>query len=860
VADEPDNDAEAPEEAAGGSKKKLIIIVALLAVVGGGAFFVLSGDKETPADKLARALELIDKRETNWQIRQAMEIVEELDELKYVDPDFPTGQHYIRGFAEFYSGREFTGQEQQKRYLKAIEDFEYASTRGMPEERRGEMMWAFGVALQTVSLPTKAREILETSLKDYPEGSVEASILLMENYLDVQTPDSLTRALALSDELPTRGKMTDEQSVHAALLRTDILEKQGKTSEATANLKNVDTGRNAEQKGIILLAKAAMSSGSQNLTEKEGLTKLTKDEDRAATASENERILQLTKAANEKFLEAQTLLTPLIDDNNHTMYASQASFLNALCSERMGKQESAINYYQRTARKFADTDEWLASQLRMASLLRVSGRDEEAIAAYRQILRSIVRPQDFRNDWLTISQFRNAVLLAWSDWVEKKKFERALALTRVMPPLIERIRSLELMAQTSGQWASTAQDAVDAAPYKNRQALVLEARKHWIESGDSHATLAAATRTEAAYPDTVWTSAEDYARGYAFKKALDQADEFIRVEPSQGVPKARVFRGRMLMNLDRLNEAFDSFRRVEIDTPTDPFVYEATYRLGLCQLEMDRPDDAERTWRAMLTSDDLEPGAEQWRLAKFALGQLLARQASNEFRKSVPADDAEATKEQLTHKQNAYAKWKEAIRHLDEYLGRYPDTEERIPARYLLAKSLQSSAAEIRENVSDSMPVNARKELFLSLSQTLNRAGDEYRALQQSLQALQVTGMLDDYGQEMYRTTFMAIPQTQFEQERYADALVGFRMVTSRFADHVSTLPAYIQMSRCYSRLENPDEARRQLEQARVVLGRLPDEAFASLSTGQTREQWAEWIEWAREIHDRQFPQITDAS
>jgi hypothetical protein len=67
-------------------------------------------------------------------------------------------------------------------------------------------------------------------------------------------------------------------------------------------------------------------------------------------------------------------------------------------------------------------------------------------------------------------------------------------------------------------------------------------------------------------------------------------------------------------------------------------------------------------------------------------------------------------------------------------------------------------------------------------------------------------------------------------------------------------------MSRCYSRLENPDEARRQLEQARVVLSRLPDEAFGSPSTGQTREQWSEWIEWAREVHDRQYPQVTDAS
>ncbi|MBL6705232.1 MAG: tetratricopeptide repeat protein [Planctomycetaceae bacterium] len=838
MADEPANDAEATAEpATGGSKKKLIIIVALLAVVGGGgAFFVLSGDPETPADKLAKALELIDKRETNWQIRQAMEIVEELDELKYVDPDFPAGQHYIRGLASFYDGREFTGKEQQERYLKAIENFEYAAPRAMPDERRGEMMWALGVALQTVSLPTKAREILEESLTTYPEGSVEASILLMENYLDLQTEQSLADALALSDQLPARGSMTDEQAAHAALLRTDILEKQGKTDEATETLSNVASATSVEHERIISLARIAMSQ--------------------AETLSKNGS----TNEANQKYSEAQTLLKPLIADNNYTMYASQASFLNALSAERMGTTESAINYYQRTARKFAETDEWLASQLRMASLLRAAGRDEEAIAAYRQVLRAVVRPQDFRNRWLTINQFRDNILLAWSDWVEKKKFERALALTRVMSPLIERVRALELSAQTSRQWALSVQTKVDVATFKAKQELLPESLKLWIESGKSHAALANATRTEAGYPDTVWTSAEDFARGYAFEEAVTQVDEFIRSEPAQGVPKAYVFRGRMLMNLNRLSEAFEAFRSVELNSPTDPSVFEATYRLGLCQLERNRPDDAERIWRAMLTSDELEPDANEWRLAKFALGQLQARQASNEFRKSVPADGAELSKEQLEQRQKAYAQWKEAIRHLDEYLERYPDTEERIPARYLLAKSLQSSATEIREKLTDSMPVNARKELFLELSHTLNRAGDEFRALQQTLQALQVTGMLDDYGQEMYRTTFMAIPETQFEQERYADALVGFRMVTSRFADHVSVLPAYVQMSRCYSRLEQPDEARRQLEQARVVLGRLPDAAFDSPSTGQSREQWGEWIEWARQVHDRQFPQLSDAS
>ena len=48
--------------------------------------------------------------------------------------------------------------------------------------------------------------------------------------------------------------------------------------------------------------------------------------------------------ANEKYREAQSTMQQLIDDNNQTEFAAQASFLNALCAERMGASESAINY------------------------------------------------------------------------------------------------------------------------------------------------------------------------------------------------------------------------------------------------------------------------------------------------------------------------------------------------------------------------------------------------------------------------------------------------------------------------------------------------------------------------------------
>ena len=89
---------------------KLIIgLVVLLTVGGGGAYVFLSEPPMTPPEKLDLALKLMDEQESPWQIRRALALMDELDEIKYVDPDFPAGESYIRGMAEFHSGREFAG-------------------------------------------------------------------------------------------------------------------------------------------------------------------------------------------------------------------------------------------------------------------------------------------------------------------------------------------------------------------------------------------------------------------------------------------------------------------------------------------------------------------------------------------------------------------------------------------------------------------------------------------------------------------------------------------------------------------------------------------------------------------------------
>lgn len=827
---EPSATDEQTTAAAPGSRKMLFIAMAtLLLAGGGGAWWFLSEPDLTPPQKLDQALKMIGPERPAWEMRQALKIADELQEMGYVDPDFPAGISYIRGMAAFHEGRQFDGEEQQRRLITAVEHFDLALPRGMPLERKSELTWAAGIALQTVGLSNRARDYLRDAsgygdpdlVVVWEPGTVEASLLYMQSLINGQIESELNTALRVNDDLVANTSLSEAQQRKIALQRAQILHQLGRREEAGHIIAETPDD---DETTIILRARAVMSEAQE----------LAQDD---------------AAASIEKYNAAQGILSGLTGAGSPAGPAGQALFLTGLCAERLGNLESAINYYEQAVRRYGERHEWLASSLRLANLLRQSGRNEESLQAYRSVLRSVSSPDDFRNRWLTVEQFRESILLAWRAWLEQKQFEEAQSLSHEMSPLIDRASALRYVARTAEQWAMSVE--ADARPNNtpNGPMRRVKIRQRWTASGDAYATLADSIRTEADYPDIIWTSAQHYGRGYAFEQALDFTNQFIRSEPTEGLARAWVFKGRMLLNLDRLPDAYESLQFVVTSAPTDPSVFEARFLSGRCQLEMDQPDAAEQTWRDILNSEELTPSANEWRLSKFELGRLLVRKAANEYRKSQVLDGAEPTDEQLQLKESAFTRWKEAIQHLGHYLERYPFTDESVESRYLLARALQRAAIEPRERLDDTLPANARTQLQRELVSLLTRAVDQYYTLQDQLSSARFQGELNAFQEQIFRATFMQIPHALFELGRYAEALAQYRIVTSRFADHVSVLPAYVQMARCFRHLGQPDESRRQLEQARIILRRLPDEAFTTSATGLTREQWNDWIEWARRVH-----------
>ncbi|MBI1311859.1 tetratricopeptide repeat protein [bacterium] len=728
----------------------------------------------------------------------------------------------------FLDGREFSGREQQQRYLKAIDEFDYAQQRGMPEVRRDELTYALGVSLQNVGLTNRAREVLEQAYDVWPAGRTEITLLLVENYRTSQKRELLDRAILLLDSLADADDLTPEDRSRASLLKSDLLNQVGRRDEAMALLGTVPFDRSgSSEQGIQIFRAESMIDEARGLLAQGKRT-----------------------AAGKLLTEAQEILQKFTGSTIAPATAAHAQYQVGVCTELLDNGQAAITHYQNTIRRFDGFDEAFAARVRLALVFQREGRNEEAIRVFRQVHSLVPRPEDFRNSLFSLTSLRTAILDAAEAWRNSGDFAEAITLCHEMPPVIERAVALKFAAQFAEQWAEAVQQKQQAAPADDQPAMESEVRKRWSASGAAWAELAREMRTTARYPEYLKTSAEHYRKGHDFETALVQCNEFIRAEPPRDLPNVYVLRGKTLMDLDRLSDALSDLQFVVEKAPTNAAAFEAQYLIGVCLLEMNLPDDAERAWQTLLNSNKVKPSADEWRRAMFSLSRLLVLRASDNFRRSQPKDGDEMTEAQAKLREAAYEKWQNASRYLDEYLRRYPESPERIECRYLLASSLHKSSLQLRERLTKPMPTNARTELRNELRTRLNDAAAEYRRLQRDLQSLRANSQLDAYGQELYRNTFLEIPHIQFDLPDYDSALDGYRTVATRFPDHVSTLRAYLQMARCYNRKGEPEEARRQLEQARVILRRLPDEAFKSSSSGLSRDDWAAWIDWARQVQD----------
>jgi tetratricopeptide (TPR) repeat protein len=818
-------------------------LTALVVASGGVTWWMTRPVQQDPAEQVAKALKLLDQ----GKFAPAREIAARLQKQNYRHPGFAGVLEFIQGMAAFglveASGESPDGNQ----YEVVIRHLREAERLALGNDHRPEWSYALGKSLYMTHNGWAARPLLEEALDTYPPARVDSAEMLIDLYLDpgIRTSELLDRALEMNDELLQSGLADEEPAAD-----DDAAATPGQMRQTIAWLQRAEillAMKRFDEAHAVLDAHAASASGG-------------------ASPASRSTLFQILKArillAEGRFADALARVRPIAMSNRIGQdHVAEACYLAGLANEGLSEGASlspedrdqarrdAIFFFERASGRFAGSSEATAADLHLGRLWGLQRSHEQSLQAYGSALRAVpVQVETYRNRWLSVEQFRQAILDAWNGWVREGQFKEAIALSEMMTPLFPRSEAYEFAARVHQHWAEELEDQLNDMTYTERQKHVDELRRRWRQSGEAYVRLAEVRLSSAKYPEALWNAAEHFRRGHDFERSLELINQFLATEPERLMATALVQRARIELDLDRIPAALADLQQVVRKYPTDPATFTAQYLIGACHLELNELDQAEEVWRSILLSDQLLPSAVEWRDAQLSLGRLMFEKGELVRRRGLlPSSNATSSSTDVLREASPY--WQEAARLLSRYLDRYAGEQGATEARYYLGKSLQREAEWLTRQWEIAETDNARQQLEKQQDATLGKALYQFRLLRDELLTGQNKDRIDDLERRLLMNCYFEIPHTLFRLRAYSEAIDEYNSAVSRYPQDVQTLVAFLQMGQCYHRLGRPEEARSMLQQAKVILSykeHIPDAAFQSPSTNLSRTEWEAWLDRAR--------------
>ncbi|WP_166827647.1 tetratricopeptide repeat protein [Thalassoroseus pseudoceratinae] len=784
-----------------------------------GVFWVMTRPPElTPEQKLEQALIWLEEDTANAD-RKAKAYAKALQQTEFRDPDFPGAPEYILGMVAFRDALRQHETNRQRLFEQSAHWLEMSEGISLPDDYRPDWCYATGTAFHQIGYPNQAQTLLEEALVINPKVKDDVAWQLIEMALASQDPSELTQALSLSDTLiASLADQTDE---------SDVLKR--------ARL----------QKARVLLALDQKNEASTLIDEEiadleDPLTQLIRIQ--IDIAAGDDQSLSLAKSSLQQLVDSRAT-----DSKTNR----SAQLLLGYCYELLDETLYAIDVFEKIARQYPESQEGLAAQFHVAELLQQTDRHEEALLYFQTALDKIKHPSRFRNEWLNVDSIRKRTLKAWNSWIDSSRFEEALSLSQALVPLFTTTEAFELKARATQQWAGSIEKEIAKLPINERESHQSMLESRWRDSGDAFAELAEQLIASSKYGDALWKSADHYRRGRDYASAERILETFLGTQPDRLLPLAHVWKGQALLCLDRAPEALEHFARVLNFHSTDPAAFEAAYWIGLCYLENGDVAKAEQAWRTVLNSDELTPDAEEWRLSLFQLGRLLYETSP------LPTADLLVGQDEVEQQSSdsvgpPIARLSEAARFLDEYLKRYPTSSEALEVQSHYAKThlrianLRNSQLTATSIDAEQRTLQAERQRHLALSKQL------LVNLRQRLKAKKDATGLSEVHRHILIDSEFSLGEVELDLREYAQAIETLNRAVNEYPTTPRIFTAYLQIATAYDELGKPDQAQSMLQQAKVILQRMPEEAFEITSTNfRSRGEWMEWIDWALQVRLR---------
>lgn len=658
-----------------------------------------------------------------------------------------------------------------------------ARSLGVPAGREGQAAYLLGKSYVDGGEARHGVAALVEALQDETQPLTEIHSLLSQALLEAPEPD-FQATLRHNDQVLADATLSDEGRQRAWLLRAEALLRMKATADAKAVIEGLPAGGPLAPQRLLLLGRLEMQEADQL------------GGDPAA------REVKLTSAV-DSLQKAGRL------DKNASSVTRQAMYWIARCHELRGDEPAALSAYDRLHKIYGETSEGLAARFAESDCRRRAGDVDQALAGYRSVLQAVEDPQAYDNPLLPLGDLKKQLTKVYQQLVRDEFFEEGLSLVELFEPVFGRALCVELRAKTHQLWGENLIEQAQEQDQWTESDAQRQGRAHLRAAGSDFEQLASLRRASRAYTGDLWAAAECYFNGHSFSHAARMFDEYLRHESRWRNARALLRLGQSLLAGREYDRAVSAFEECIELYPHDAVVYQARLECARARQQQGKFEEAERLLTANLWSVGLTPNSPEWRDSKFALGSLLY--------------DGE--------------RYDECIAALDEAVKRYPEERAALLAKYTMARAYHTASEAPARRQREAKTENEKQKNRLQATDYLTRAHAAYQDVQRTitLRGLEAGDALD---RALLRNCYMMQGAVLFELRRFEEARQAYGNVITLYQNDPIVLESFVQVANCWRRLAQPAKARVTLDQAKMVLERLPKDADFLASTNFNRQQW----------------------